>query len=765
MLKFLIFIPFFLIKVSTSGEIFSQIKIYYQRADLDTVDFGMRGTDNDVISRTFIIENNSPNTVWNGEGLTFITNESNTITPNNTHPHFQEATGTNNIAIPPGGQIIRTVEFYPNSTVLKTIGLMEARLQLGVSSKEDVVDIIYKREFLLQGRASPADIDLWENDFIWDKKIAFDSVLIGDGIGVETDLNIRNNSDGKLTVSSGELKFITSELVSGEITINLLGKEFPFDLAPKTDPLTNDEKFVITYLPKDRGPDSALYIIKFINQEGGESEVSATISGTGVNHSLDLYAGSHDFENTGNWYIIDIGDIALGENENVRAFVENDGNMRVGIKGITLNTDNCTVNVIENIAEIGESINLFQGVELSLDIEATESGLFWAEYIIETDLLERNIAGVSNQDQAYFKFRIRGRAIAPKINIWTDSLDFGNIPISANANCPSYSEKELIVKNIGNDDLIINYVETTKPSVFSSSIDEGEKLIKAGDTISITVAFHPSDKSTFTDSLIINYSGFGQDNKNGFVYLSGGGIDPSSSVIKIMNQSYKPGTEIFVPIIVSGQQVSLAAAFTSTVSFNPTMLSYRSYISQGTAAQGANLFSSIIAGDDSGVLEIDLQMPGPETFNPSDTLLILAFDSFLGNSKRTLLSFSNPRFFDDNCDDLLDIEFNNSGYISIDSLCGLENLIQFYNGLVEVGVAEKPLLGKIEFSISSKNIDELIHFRMYNIFGDTMLSKTFIGQGNEIVFSIDKDNFLSGQYFAHFTIGSQVISKKLLIIN
>jgi HYDIN/CFA65/VesB-like, Ig-like domain len=755
-----------LIKVSIPSEVFSQIKIYFDRADLDTVDFGMRNKDNDVIRRNFIIENNSADTVWTGDIFpTFLTGQSRNPLRQDTHQAFELASGeARKVKIPPNGKIIRTVEYAPDNGTKSQIGIMEAFFQIGVSDSEDVGEEIYSRTYTLIGRASEDEIDMW------DKIIAFDSVLIGDEVGVSADLNIRNNSDGKLTVESGELEFVTSELIKNEITVDLLGKEFPFDLAPKTDPLSKDEKFVIKYIPKDKGPDTALYVVKFKNQAGVSQEVSATISGTGVRQSLDLVGSTHEVENVGNKYneyIINVGDIQLGDSEDVTAYIENDGNMRIGVKDIQTSSDNCEIVVKENIAEIGESIDLFEFKEFTINIRAIDPEVFSAEYILETDLLDRNIAGVSNQDLRFIKYKIRGRALAPKINPWAENIDFANIPISGSGDCSSFSEKELVIENIGNDDLIINYLETGNGAIFSAQINEDDKIIKEGEKINILVSFHPNAIGQFVDSLTINYSGYGQNSKSGFVYLSGGGTNPSSSDLKIIDQSFKPSSDVSVPIIVSGQEINIASGFITELLFNPTMLEYKSFSTLGTASEGADLFSTIVSDDEGGIIDINLKMPNPEFFYSRDTLLILNFDSYLGDAIKSQISFSNPKFSDENCSDLLDINIDNSGFVEIDSLCGVDNLIEFLKNQMSVVSKDNSQTNEIEFTLNSPS-GSRVEFSLYDVYGSLIIQKLFNENSENrenIVFKIDKSNIISGKYFAIFKSANKTLTKQIAIIN
>ena len=133
---------------------------------------------------------------------------------------------------------------------------------------------------------------------------------------------------------------------------------------------------------------------------------------------------------------------------------------------------------------------------------------------------------------------------------------------------------------------------------------------------------------------------------------------------------------IEMPIILNGAEEHLAPAafaksFNTEITYDKTLLRYRSRSSIGTAMEGAVID---IQNSDPGKLFINVDNIG-DYFSAKDTLLKLYFDTYLGESISTPVSFveSQTRLSDDNCLNAINLTGKIvSGRFTLDSICGLE---------------------------------------------------------------------------------------------
>src|SRR5690606_6998028 len=85
-----------------------------------------------------------------------------------------------------------------------------------------------------------------------------------------------------------------------------------------------------------------------------------------------------------------------------------------------------------------------------------------------------------------------------------------------------------------------------------------------------------------------------------------------------------------------------------------------------------------------GNLEIKIKRQSEENFLDSDTLVLLKFNTFLGNQSYTYLEFTNSKIGNNNCEQLFDLKTKRGIYLT-DSVCGLE--FKTYDGQAGISIS------------------------------------------------------------------------------
>lgn len=92
----------------------------------------------------------------------------------------------------------------------------------------------------------------------------------------------------------------------------------------------------------------------------------------------------------------------------------------------------------------------------------------------------------------------------------------------------------------------------------------------------------------------------------------------------------------------------------------------------------------------------------------------------------TPIRFSNPKFGNSNCDDIIDIPENNihNSTFTLDSICGIEYIvspgISSLFAIKEISPVPADQNLKLEFNVAAKTY---VGFRVYDTFGKTLLNE------------------------------------------
>jgi hypothetical protein len=135
-----------------------------------------------------------------------------------------------------------------------------------------------------------------------------------------------------------------------------------------------------------------------------------------------------------------------------------------------------------------------------------------------------------------------------------------------------------------------------------------------------------------------------------------------------MDAAARPGHLVRVGLLVQGDRAALTDRTSFVVSYDPSLLVYRSVFTAGGGAEGATVVRAEEAP--AGVLHMELQ--APSNFRDRDTLCWMVFDAYLGTNASTELSLSDNTvtFGNAGCSSVLNVK-TTSGLFHLDSLCGL----------------------------------------------------------------------------------------------
>lgn len=755
------FLRYFILLIISINVSFSDeaVTFYVPGVIGDTVDFGMRYFENDVIIKEFIYENNTDTTFY--VGINFPTYAT-AIGPsgNDTHLAFEKPDDDNvPITIAPRSHIKRSIRFFPNNGIplAQLIGNYDATFFVGVSSNQNELNnlefISYSKTFTLIGRVTNQDFD------IWDTKIDFDSVFIDSPREVVSRINFRNNSENlDIRVDSLDFEIITSVPSTPELEIE--ETDFPIILqARSAEPGNDTESLEVSYKPVNRGVDSAIIQI-YSSVESDFRVNSATVSGIGVDQELSLINSNISFEKIDNEYIINLGEIPNRKDLLISGSLRNTGNIRFGLVSSSIPEGDFIGQV--NTNNQNEHIRLNESFDFSATITPQNSGDIETEIRFESDAEDRNLGGYLEALHKYEKIKIKARAIEPLLSVGIlDTLDFGTI--SGTEECVNKNSIEFILKNIGSGTLSVLNSFTTNPTLFDIEIDENTLL--EGEETTARIIFRPSGNEIYReyvgDELIIITNMF-EPNSSLRIPIKAIFVEPGTTNLFAENTTFKPGSVLNIPISVDGDRISFTSRFSSTLTFDPSILRFNSLITQNTASElAAN--SSFIDDSESGRISMSINSPTGQRFLNSDTLVILSFNTSLGSVLESNMVFDNPKFGDEDCESLVLVD-NQVGVARVDSLCGLEEYINNFSNVQLRDVYPNPVSNVLYIECYSTT-DEEVNLSIKDSFGNTIINRneSLIEGSNEIIQSLS--NHPNGIYHLIITNNITTFSRKFLIIN
>jgi hypothetical protein len=463
------------------------------------------------------------------------------------------------------------------------------------------------------------------------------------------------------------------EILTPEITPN---KEFNFASLDLQAPLPPQKviDWNITYNPQDRGTDSAMIELTYhpypVQYPDSSDTAKVVISGTGVEQQLllvesnfDIYRDPVNYNDT-----IDIGDIRLGSSIELTGKFENRGNLPFGALSQAIEASDD----IKNDFQISKPLlpdksHLQIALRDSFDITCSPKrrGPFLISYIIESDIIKRGIYGFPNSAKKIITY-IRGRGVEPILNIPNDTIDFGNVVMNTPF-CHGERDSSISIQNIGNSELIIRDI-IFEPSI-NFSADTTDVVIQGNSRKDVIFRFQSGDQEGIYNADIKLVTNMLAPNDTVRLHIKAQGVKAEKAKLSIPDIKSKPGEIINVPILISKDKIAMASTFDDTLTYDKSLLNFVDTSPGGTASEGAEIDTKVIAGV--GKLSISIKMPANSFFLSRDTLINLRFNTYLGDRISFPISFSDPKFGDGKCFQVLNLDKTN-GSFTLDSVCGLE---------------------------------------------------------------------------------------------
>jgi hypothetical protein len=555
------------------------------------------------------------------------------------------------------------LNWYKKHAIIK-VGYYDPNL-FPVQQPVNITDYDYHREYRAIARKTRRFMDGYE------KECNFDSVHINPLYNANFRFNYKNVIDEVLEIYEIEVESSKSE--SGADEFHREGLEVPRKYDP--DEIRTD---ILSYRPLDTiSPDKAIFTYRFYPIPGRQDttdEFSIELQGIAVEQGLkiiDHFSAEADVEIKSD--TVDMGYLRVGDAIGVRLFIENSGNVPYGpINHIWDKSKSLTDADLQVTRGIGGNGHLaVKNIDeprskdtLDFTLKLNEKGSFLFVLNIVNDIYSRDIKGAPPGADTT-KIYIKGLSVVPQISVMRDTVDFGNIYLT----CPQSIDTLFYIANSGNTDLEILdiLVEDRLRTVYSVSREQ--LLIPAKQKDSVTINLTWADEGQEFDSEMIIVSNAEPPNDTVRVALLAAPTDALRMVPQIPKDiKSRPGSRIRVPILVDPEKIILSNGFIDTLYFDEETIRLESYSFANSAADG--VIEDEIMELSGGRLAISLQMS--KFFHERDTLLKMYFDTYLGSKKRTDIVFSNPKFSDNNCENIFRTDSVSNGVYTIDSVCGLD---------------------------------------------------------------------------------------------
>jgi hypothetical protein len=624
-------------------------------------------------------------------------------------------------------------------------GKKHCLVRIGVYDPDNVSDPIIEedmieyKDYVLIAKKTIKYIDSF------DEVISFDTVYVKPPKTLERFWKAENIAGKDIRIEAEQFLRINSDA-----EINYYGYGFDYDFPKDT---SKDWKF--TYFPENPGPDSAIMVLKYkphpIEHPDSSDATQVKIQGYGALQKLSI-VNVEGAMLTGD--TIDLGEINVGTNLDVKVSIRNDGNIPFGALSeniFEVGSDIPSQNffLLQKLFESGEDLYPKMVRSFSFSFTPPQKGNYIARYELESDLMDRNIYGYPRSAEKV-RFYIKAKSIEPIISFAKDTLDFGNIVI--HSDCPTRRDTSIFIANAGNTELTISDVILDPPPPSPFSIEVNDLTIPAGEQKLFKISF--STQAQAQDTLfqwkLVFVSNSTPPLDTFYINLKARGIEPYPVNLALPDLKSKTGRILTFPITVEKDRVWRAKTFDTKLSYNNTLLRFYDHLSFGTGSDGAK---SIQINENIDAQELDISIEMPTDFGFSDTLIFLRFSTYLGNEKATPITFLNPVFGDGNCPKALNPNIKN-GSFSLDSICGLEyKTVPLPDDMVFVSkVSPNPTLSSanIFFHIP---IDVKVDLKVYNSFGNEV--KVIV---NDLLFKgdyeeeIDCSDLSPGVYVAVFKI-------------
>jgi hypothetical protein len=626
-----------------------------------------------------------------------------------------------------------TITYKPGTKIAKLIlGLYDPSISHPNNNNLVVVD-----SFTLIARKTVHFIDGYDN------YVSFDSVYVNPAGNVNYTWNVKNVYTDTLRIDSDEFRPL-----SPNPEFEIKGDSLPMKIYPK-----NVLEWNISYNPKNIGGDSALYILNYhpLPNVYPNSIDHALLKMSGIGVKEDLGLVYSDVNISGD--TIDIGEVWVGKTKEIRAVFKNTGNMPFGADSQSIlknkiDEADSNFSITRKLKELPFNLDTNKTDTINFEFHPKIRGNFISRFVINKDINSREVKGVPAEALKRI-FYIKGTGIEPELSAASNTLDFGNVVLCLDF--PSTETLLLPLNNIGNTTLEIQDAFVNPPFTVLK-VD----TIGAFSQRTMKVVFHAIQIGNYTDTLYIILKNVLPPKDTFRIIVKASSVKPQASNISIPSEiKAKPGSRINVPILVDKNNIYIARIFRDTLTFDGTLLRYYGFGNVGTASEGADKASIKIEPlGDSSRLAIYIEMPDKVFFQTSDTLIILQFNTYLGESESTYIAFANPEFGDGLCSNVL-TPIKSNGRFHLDSVCGLDlkaipySTKQFRFENPYPNPASEKLEFECEMAFSTK-----AEISLYNSYGE-LVSKLLDSEipAGTYIYTFPTTGLAAGTYYCEFKAG------------
>ncbi len=622
------------------------------------------------------------------------------------------------------------------------LGWYNADLLIGMATEPDT-NVVLDKNFKLLTKKSKLYVDGFQD------RIIFDSTYINPPLPQAKDWKLKSIFKDSLQITNQKFNLLTAKITENEFI-----PEF-FEINPlflrKYDALN----LQIGYQPRNIGIDSGQVEMHYLNN-GTDEFASVTLVGTGVQQKISLINSNYNFNSD----TIFLGNVPANKDLLINFDVMNSSNFALNLiseKFVNQNPEYVQAD-LEIVKKMQSSVKyidsgIIESVELRVNVQ--DRGNFEFKYIIESDIDNRFLFVPTNAK--YKEIIIVGQSVEPKIQIISETIDFEKVYLYL-PYCQSRKDTIIRIRNIGNDTLRINKIELIlqKPlPAFSCS--NNELTINPNETAEIQISFEPNSPQIYSANLVLHNN---SSVPNYTLSLIGTSITPAVAKLYIDTFRVRPGSLLYVPI-KTDSNIVFANNFSDTLYYNRSVLHYVGYEVENTASQQP-LENLDISETFDGKLAINIRKPNKTNFLAKENLIFLKFNTYLGNSPSTSISFSNPQLGNEYCERSLNLIKENitNGTVILDSICGID--LKAYPILVQ-SINYKDDNIEFQYKILAKTT---FSYQIYDAIGNLIYSKNKVEYEPNSYSDIININYLpKSLYFIVLKVGNNYSTIKFLHLN
>jgi|GEM_PF-1138177 len=663
---------------------------------------------------------------------------------------------------PPNSRDTLIIQFNAGDALAPPFGWFEALLGLSLLKNDDRSGPPISKidTFLLRVKK----VALYLNGI--DDVVNFDSVYIEPNVTPKITWELKNASYKSIEIIDYQTRVITQQPSGQEFTV----QQRPANIIIHSK---NTIGWDISYHPLDIGKDSIQFKVTYKphpEKFPDSVDVASMFAvGTGVRQQINLFTSTHDI--VGDTVVL--GDIRAGSSELIVVLLKNNGNipfhsLNEYIRDVFTGEQHPDYTIINKIGDKATDFLPDSSYAFVLRYQPTENGLDIAEYIIESDILERGFKGVQS-DKRFVRFFIKANVVSPKIVLPSDTLNFGSVTLNK-PSCLNYKDTSLTIYNIGNEKLLIKSIKIVNGGGANFFTGATSLEIEPNSSGQIDIRFENNSGVVGEYFAIMELITNAPSPQNKIKIVLWANSTPTLSAKISISDDFRasPGRFIEVPILLTSDNFipsEFAKSFSFSLSYDRSILEYKGVITLGTASVGAAFEGENRENPDKQTVDIRFLKPGNDFFEPNDTLCKVRFFTYLGHAVATEIAIINPIFSDGNCEDLFELNIQNGVFVT-DSVCGLElkAVPRIFEGFTIKSSANSQSHDFVNFDCTIGKSTE-VSFRIYDAFGN-ILSDEIAGKipAGAYIYDFDSRNLASGIYFIEMTTPFLAVTNHFLII-